>query len=623
MTTAADIDGRPSGQGGRAWVEVWIRAWAPRLLVLCAVGMVLWLAPAVLQLPVPRQATALTEAQLQVDGGRVRTVSLPHDWRREIGPGPATATYSLRLPASPPDEPMVLLLPSTRLLLAASLNGQPLEREAPQITGTKAGSTALFRLPSGTRGDRLDLTLRRDGGIVPGHLSPVHLARESDVAQTRWLWVMGDGVIRMVALCVHVLTVFAIAVVWTARRRDPIFGWLFLLGAGSLLNVLSGSALEPAWLSWSQKVVPLIISALGLAVVGLALAVLDVRRPRWLRYGVVLLPLILILGTMAGLPVPIGRLTAFLVAIGGNLAGGVLLLGLGRRPAPWDQLLLAAPFLLTGCFALRDMAGLFGLVADPFMMTSHVRTLIIVAILALLMRRLAASLNELDVANETQRRRLEEQEAELTRLHAEAQERMAQLTLDEERRRLMRDLHDGVSGHLVSIIALSERERVHPKDIESAARAALEDLRLVIDSLDLEDGDLRLALAGFRERLTPQLRRLGVDFAWSMEALPEVGGVAPTNALAILRILQEAITNALKHGSARRIEVRGTKGAADAAVLTVTNDSRAEGRAPASATGRGLDNMRRRARQLGGDVVLRLGETESSLTLTLPAVLSG
>src|SRR5690606_28860187 len=163
-------------------------------------------------------------------------------------------------------------------------------------------------------------------------------------------------------------------------------------------------------------------------------------------------------------------------------------------------------------------------------------------------------------ANETQRQRLLEQEAELTRLHAEAQERTAQFTLDEERRRLMRDLHDGVSGHLVSIIALSERREVHPGDIEAAARAALEDLRLVIDSLDLEDGDLRLALAGFRERLTPQLRRLGVGLVWSMEALPEVGGVAPTYALTILRILQEAITNALKHGPAGRIEVRGTRG---------------------------------------------------------------
>lgn len=604
-------------------VPSWIQAWVPRLLVLLAVGLVLCLAPAVLQLPVPKAATALTEARLQVDGGPAWTVRLPHDWRGEIDRGPATVTYGLRLPVSPPNEPMVLLLPSTRLLLAASLDGEPLEREAPQITGTKAGSTALFRLPSGAHGDRLELTLRRNGGIVPGHLSPVYLATETDIAPTRWLWVMGDGVIRMVALCIHVLTVFAIAVVWTARRRDPVFGWLFLLGAGSLLNVLSGSALEPAWLSWSQKVVPLIISALGLAVVGLALAILDVRRPRWLRYGVVLLPLILILGTAAGLPVPIGRLTAFLVAIGGNLVGGVLLLGLGRRATSWDQLLLAAPFLLTGFFALRDMAGLFGLVADPFMMTSHVRTLIIVAILALLMRRLAASLNELDVANETQRRRLEEQEAELTRLHAEAQARMAQLTLDEERRRLMRDLHDGVSGHLVSIIALSERERVHPKDIEGAARAALEDLRLVIDSLDLEDGDLRLALAGFRERLAPQLRRLGVGLAWSMEALPEVGGVAPTYALTILRILQEAITNALKHGPAGRIEVRGTRGQGGAAVLTVTNDRKGEERAQASVTGRGLDNMRRRARELGGDIVLRVGETESSLTLTLPAVLAG
>src|SRR5690606_12551915 len=204
-------------------------------------------------------------------------------------------------------------------------------------------------------------------------------------------------------------------------------------------------------------------------------------------------------------------------------------------------------------------------------------------------------------ANETQRQRLLEQEAELTRLHAEAQERTAQFTLDEERRRLMRDLHDGVSGHLVSIIALSERREVHPGDIEAAARAALEDLRLVINSLDLEDGDLRLALAGFRERLVPQLRRLGVALDWSMEDLPEIGGVTPGNALSILRILQEAVTNALKHGPARHILIRGAPNGDGGAVVTVRNDT---GAFTLQGAGRGLENMRQRAYRLGGGIRL-------------------
>src|SRR5690606_15841978 len=126
---------------------------------------------------------------------------------------------------------------------------------------------------------------------------------------------------------------------------------------------------------------------------------------------------------------------------------------------------------------------------------------------------------------------------------------------------------------------------------------ALEDLRLVINSLDVEDGDLRLALAGFHERLGPQLRRLGIDLDWSMEGLPEVSGVTPASALSILRILQEAVTNAIKHGPARRIDIRGGPDGDDRVVIMVGNDLHGP---VAQGEGRGMDNMYRRARDLGG-----------------------
>src|SRR5690606_29006509 len=101
----------------------------------------------------------------------------------------------------------------------------------------------------------LEITLTRDAGIVSGYLSPVYLAPERSLGAGRWLWVMGDGVARTVALAVHLLMVFAITLVWLARRTDPIFGWLFLLGAGSLFNVITSSALMPQALQSLQPYV--------------------------------------------------------------------------------------------------------------------------------------------------------------------------------------------------------------------------------------------------------------------------------------------------------------------------------------------------------------------------------
>lgn len=607
----------------RAGIRAWAMAWGPRLFVLAFAALALWLGPGLLKLPVPEGAVALTEAQLTFEGEPARTVSLPHRWPRADATRPARAVYALDLPAFDADEPMVLLLPSVRLRLDATLDGSPLPRDTPQITGTGAGSTVLLRVPEGHGEGRLELTLRRTVGMVPGYLSPVYLVPERAVADDRWRWVMGDGVLRMAALGVHMLMVFAVVVVWTARRRDPVFCWLVLLGVGSLVNVLWGSLISPTWLAWSQNYINLISSSLGLILIGLSMAIIGMARPRWLKIGVVVVPLALALGKASGLgPPAFWNALGFLIAIAGNLAGCALLLGLGRRPTQWDRLLLAAPLLLTACFGLRDVGVLFGLLSGPFLMTSYVRTLTIVAVLALLMRRLAASLNELDAANETQRFRLREQETELNRLHDEARTRAALDAREEERRRLMRDLHDGVSGHLVSIIALSERERVDRKAIETAARGALEDLRLVVNSLDLEDGDLRLALAGFRERLAPQLRRLGVAFEWSMGDLPEISGVTPAGALSILRILQEAVTNALKHGPARRIVVTGAAGLDGAAILTVANDGEDAGGTTPPAQGRGMDNMRRRAWKLGGEAVLHRDDGQTILTLTLPARLT-
>lgn len=188
---------------------------------------------------------------------------------------------------------------------------------------------------------------------------------------------------------------------------------------------------------------------------------------------------------------------------------------------------------------------------------------------------------------------------------------------EDERQRLTLDLHDGLSGHLVSIIALSERGADH-RVVERAARAALDDLRLVINSLDIGDQDLPLAMAGFREKLEPQLRRLGVVLDWSTEQLPDISGVTPSNSLSVLRILQEAVTNALKHGATRAIRIHG-RPEPHGATISIVNDV-AEGNE--TGTGHGLNNMRRRAEALGGQVHFERASRQAVLALRLPSRLA-
>ncbi len=201
-------------------------------------------------------------------------------------------------------------------------------------------------------------------------------------------------------------------------------------------------------------------------------------------------------------------------------------------------------------------------------------------------------------------------------MHSQERSEAARLVREQERQRLTRDLHDGISGHLVSIIAMSEQPKGDLGSIEKAARGALDDLRLVIYSLDLGDRDLPLALANFRERLMPQLQRAGITLDWATADMPDVSGVTPGNALVVLRILQEAITNAIKHGPATTITVRAAPTPDGQVAISVANDGRAF--APGSG-GFGLANMRRRARQLNGGLEIKSHDRGVVLTLRLPS----
>src|SRR6202012_2818905 len=150
---------------------------------------------------------------------------------------------------------------------------------------------------------------------------------------------------------------------------------------------------------------------------------------------------------------------------------------------------------------------------------------------------------------------LREAEEKLKASFAREQEQARTVALARERTRLMRDLHDGLGGQLVSIVALSERGSA--SGIGDAARAALKDLRLVIDSMDDIGGDLMLALGSWRDRAAAQLRPHDIAIDWRAvpTGLPVYPELRPWHVIQIIRILDEAVTNAVKHASARRIGV--------------------------------------------------------------------
>lgn len=595
-------------------------------LVLLALAVVLAVAPQFVRFPAPQAALALDEALFSIDGGESRMVALPHSWPRDaVRDGPARAEYVTEFDLTEvPEGPMFLLIRAARHHLSADLNGSrlmPIRSE--QWLDPSSGASYRLRIPSGAPvagENRLVVTLEREAAAIPGYLSQLYLGDSTVVARDHWSRAFSSERVRAAAHALHLLIVIALATLWNARRRDPAFGWLFLIGVSSFIIAVPNETHLPPLFAFVKPYLVMTLPSIGLMAVGLGLALAGRPVPRWILYAIPAVPAVLVTLAASGTVPRFGAAVfAAMLAIASHLGAAAVVARAYLLQGRWEIGLLAIPFFLTGWYGIRDVAVVVGAVDGAFMLSGFVRPFTMLAILILLMRRLALSLDKLDGANETLRQRLAEREAELSLLHEKERMRTAQLVREQERQRLMHDLHDGLSGHLVSIIALSEREKADPHAIERAAREALNDLRLVINSLDIGDRDLPLALASFRERLEPQLRRLGVDLSWSMEHLPEVQGVTPANALSVLRILQEAVTNALKHGPAKRIAIRGYASGEDAAQLTVTNDGQGT---LGSGKGHGLANMRRRARQLGGHLTLDPAEDGMKLVLTLPLMLS-
>jgi signal transduction histidine kinase len=148
-------------------------------------------------------------------------------------------------------------------------------------------------------------------------------------------------------------------------------------------------------------------------------------------------------------------------------------------------------------------------------------------------------------------------------------------------------------------------------------------------------GDLMLALGSWRERAMAQLRPHDIALDWravTPQGLPVHPELRPWHVIQIVRLLDEAVTNAVKHANARRVTVRietlaGSDGL-DRGCITVEDDGNgfevppADGSAGVAKAARGLRNMRSRAARCGAELDLTSGaqgtDQGTRVRLTLP-----
>ena len=421
-----------------------------------------------------------------------------------------------------------------------------------------------------------------------------------------------------------------LGIMWVMRRHEPAYG---VLAAAMAIGVAQAFLQTPMGESpFSRLNVVLISSAPLESALVLAFALLFFGW-KWQRWGYLMFApgVLLALGGLFGNQA-LSR--ALFLVLGVPMVGlSLLVLGyvaaraaLQRQNVAGFLLGCAVTAMLTGWIC--DLLSVFQLMPNRIFVARLSYSALLVAIGAGLTWRFASALNQVDGFAGRLVTRVREAEDKLKASFIREEERARAAALARERTRLMRDLHDGLGGQLVSIVALSERSHTGAP-IGDAARAALKDLRLVIDSMDDIGGDLMLALGSWRERATAQLRPHDMALEWhavTAQGLPVHPELRPWHVIQIVRLLDEAVTNAVKHASAKRVTVTIETLADDAGPprgrITVADDGRgfdvACGPEAAGKAARGLHNMRSRAGRCGAELELASDAGGTRVRLTLP-----
>ncbi|MEZ5407724.1 MAG: histidine kinase [Acidimicrobiales bacterium] len=192
-----------------------------------------------------------------------------------------------------------------------------------------------------------------------------------------------------------------------------------------------------------------------------------------------------------------------------------------------------------------------------------------------------------------------------------AQQRLV-VARDEERRRIQRDLHDGLGSALTAVTLKLDAARNHLGGGDSAAatdlvgtarsdvQAALGDVRRLVYSL----GDPTLTAKGLSAGLQDRVQALtrGTDVRLEL-AIDDVGRLAPHLEEAVYRIVVEAVTNVVRHAGAGACRVTLALDGPGLSASVVDDGCGIDGRAP----GVGRLAMEARAAEIGGELVIGPG----------------
>lgn len=465
------------------------------------------------------------------------------------------------------------------------------------------------------------------GTVFVGTQDQARAAYDASTLQRRSLQWFGFGL----TLAMGVL----FGMLWLLRRSEHAYGWFALHSLTWLVYAYNFIATEAWPLPDTHGMQRLTLVALLLSILCIlafarefchAAVSLPLRVAQGLGVGTALAVLLLPVGPMLS----IARSGAACLALALFLFAVLTILRHAWHSRSTEALALALCVLLPVAAGVHDVLAFLQWLPGQRYYATPSSTAMLLGISFVLTWRLVQGLRLVEHFNQELRARVDEATARLSELMGRQHAAELLQTRLGERLSLVRDLHDGLgmtlSGHLSLL-------RQQPGEADSRALHALEeinqDLRLIIENSALEEGDsLAQRLAPLRHRSTRLLEAAGIVCHWDTQGLDHCQ-LDSRQALDLLRLLQEALTNVLRHSRATRVDIVLH---ADAGRLRLRVRDDGCGLPPSltgpdargATPGLGLRSMRARAARLQGMLHLHSDGrgTELQLEFALPSARS-
>lgn len=225
---------------------------------------------------------------------------------------------------------------------------------------------------------------------------------------------------------------------------------------------------------------------------------------------------------------------------------------------------------------------------------------------------------------------LEKQRMEIQADELKISAQREKLLLQSQRQRWMQDMHDGLGTQLVSASAMLKskgQQSTQLAELEDLIDAALTDMRGMMDVLSVsdlapepDDDKVSLLLGMLRHRLSPVMRSQNIQLEWETCDLPHDFLSQDQSRLELMRLLQEAFANIIKHAQASVVQFK-IRLQSNAINIDIQDNGRGMEAAQiesSSTKGHGVKNMHQRAQKIGATLTIHSTSKGTGIHLSFP-----